>query len=133
MKPISLLLIPCVAILLSACAGPAGPGYGYGPGPNPRPGYYWNGTVYVQGSAPYDRSAQYSRNVTDVNDVNVNRTNINDRTVNNTSVNNTNVHDRTVNGTNVDKTTLKKAKAKHKKPLKPAEQNQATPKSSPAQ
>jgi hypothetical protein len=118
MKALSILLIPAIALLVSACAsGPVGPVYsggpGYGPGPSPQAGYYWNGTVYVQGQSPYYHDNQYSRNVTDVNDVNVNRTNINDRTVNNTTVNNkrvnnTHVNNRTVNRTNVNKVNVEK-------------------------
>ena len=129
MKTISFLLVPCVALLISACAGPAGPAYGYGPGPNPEPGYYWNGTVYVQGQSPYshsDRDDRYSQ--TDVN-----RTDINDRTVNDTTVNRTNVNDRTVDETNVNKknvnkTNVNKAKVNKKTEHKPEKQdNSGTP------
>lgn len=118
MKSLSFLLIPSVVLLVSACGGPpapgpgaavyGGPAYGYGPGPNPQAGYYWNGTVYVQGRAPwYHNNNYYNRSVTDVNDVNVNRTVVNDRTVNNTNVNNTRVNDRTVNRANVNETNVK--------------------------
>jgi len=91
-KIIPLLLIPSVALLVSACA-PAGPGY-YGGGP----GYSGHDTVYVEGQDHgYDHDhrdyhdSQYNRSVTNVNDVNVNRTVVNDRTVNRTNVNQTNL------------------------------------------
>ncbi len=125
MKLLSILLIPSVAIFVSACGGgPGGPVYGgggvvyngpangYGPGPNPQPGYYWNGAIYVQGQAPWYHNDpyrnQYRRNVTNVNDVDVNRTNITDRTVNNTTVNNTSVNDRTLNRTNINRKNVNK-------------------------
>ncbi len=86
MKIIPFLLIPSVALLVSACA-PAGPTYVSGPG------YYGPGGVWVAGGGGYyhdhdDR--QYNRSVTNVNDVNVNRTVENDRTVNRTNINRTN-------------------------------------------
>jgi len=115
MKFLSFLLIPAIALVLSACATDTsgtvyyGGAYGYGPGPAPVPGYYWNGTVYVQGPSPYYRSYLYNRSVTNVNDVNVNRTVVNDRTVNNTRVNNTNVNDRTLNRTNVNQANVRQA------------------------
>jgi len=86
MKPISVLLIPSIALLVSACAsGPAG--YGGGPG------YDGNSTVYVQGQ-DYNRpdGDRYTSDRTNVNDVTVNRTNVNDTTVNRTNVNRTNVN-----------------------------------------
>jgi hypothetical protein len=132
MKTLPILLLPAVALLVSACAsGPAGPVsggggpvyyggtayYDYGPGPSPRSGYYWNGSIYIQGENPYFHYRNYNNNngyngydrkVTNVNDVNVNRTNVNDRTVNNTTVNDrtvnrTNVNQRNVNRTNINK------------------------------
>ena len=124
MKALSLLLIPAIALLVSACAsGPAvGPVYGYGPGPDPRDGYYWNGTVYIQGESPYRHNDQYSRNVTDVNDVNVTRTNVND-----TTVNDTNVNDRTVDRTNVNQANDKSRQLNARKPKtahKPVQKDQ---------
>ncbi len=113
MKKLSFLLIPLITLLVSACSSePSGPVYGgaafggYGPGPAPQPGYYWNGTVYVQGVAPWYHNNQYSRNVTDVNSVEVNRTNVNNTTVNNTNVNNTSVNNRTLNRRNVNQTNM---------------------------
>jgi hypothetical protein len=95
MKALSLFLIPPIALLVSACAsGPPVAVYGggpdYGPGPSPRSGYYWNGSVYIQGPSPYYHNNQYSRNVTDVNDRTVNNSTVNDRTVNRTNVDKTN-------------------------------------------
>lgn len=127
MKSLSILLIPSIAILLSGCGSGPGPVYGggavygavdygpgpYGPGPNPQPGYYWNGTVYIQGvpswyhhSNQYSQESQYNRRVTDVNDVNVNRTDVNNRTVNNTTVNNTRVNNRNIRRTNINRTNV---------------------------
>jgi len=78
MKALSFLLVPSVALFVSACAsGPVrGPGYG-------GPGYYGHDTVYVEGRDRPD----YNRDRYDQTDVNVNRTTINDRTVNRTNVN----------------------------------------------
>lgn len=117
MKPLSLVFLPVVALLVSACAPTVvGPGYGYGPGPSPRVGYYWNGTVYIEGESPYRHNNRYNQNVTDVNDVNVNRTTVNERTVNDTNINKTNVNDRTVNKRNANKTNVKpKARTTAKK------------------
>lgn len=84
MKALPFLLIPSVAVLVSACAsGPAGPGYGGSPG------YYGHDTVYVQGrdsGRPDYNDSQSTRNVTNVNEVNVNRT-----TANSTDISRTNV------------------------------------------
>ena len=121
MKTISLLLIPSAALILTSCAGPGGPGYA---GPGPGPGYYGHDTVYVQGSDHQDRdynNDQDHRNVTDVNEVNVNRTTENDRTVNKTNVNTSNVK-----RTNVASTDLKK-KAVHKPVAKKDDNQQANP------
>ena len=113
MKPFAILLIPSTALLLCACAGPARPGYAGS-------GYYGHDTVYVQGSDHRDdNSDQNHRNVTDVNEVNVNRTNVNERTVNQTSVN-----DSTVDRTNVKVAAVKK-KATHKPVDKAATSQQA--------
>lgn len=116
MKPFAILLIPSTAILLSACAvAPARPGYAAS-------GYYGHDTLYVQGSDHRDdNSDQSHRNVTDVNEVNVNRTNVDERTVNQTSVN-----DSTVSRTNVKVAAVKK-KATHKPVEKPAASQQAVP------
>ena len=116
MKSSSLLLLPVLALFFSACAGPGGPGYSdYGPGPNPRAGYYWNGTIYVEGDNPsyhnHHHDDQYDRRVTDENDVNINRTNVNERTVNRTNVNDTRVNDRNVNQRNVNRNNVKQSNA----------------------
>ena len=123
MKPISLLLIPSIALFVSACAGPAGPGYAYGPGPNPRSGYYWNGSVYVEGEDPHHHDDGYNR---DNRDVNVDRTNVNDRTVNNTTINNTSVSDRTVDRTDISKANVKKTNVKRKPVRKEVQQPPAS-------
>jgi len=103
MKTILLLLVPAVALLVSACA-PAGPTYVSGGGG----GYYGPSGVWIAGGGGgYDRdhgydhgdyhdSQQYNRSVTHVNDVNVNRTVENDRTVNRTNVNQVNLSKKTV-------------------------------------
>jgi hypothetical protein len=87
MKLSPLLLIPPIAILLSSCVTEDDrPVYG-------GPGYSGREDVYVQGDDHhnYDHDRDH-RDVTDTNQVDVNRTTVNDRTVNRTTVN-----DRTVN------------------------------------
>jgi hypothetical protein len=112
MKTFAILLIPSTALLLSACAvAPARPGYAGS-------GYYGHDTVYVQGSDHRDDNDQSRRNVTDVNEVNVNRTNVDERTDNRTSVN-----DSTVSRTNVKVAAVKK-KATHKPVEKPGTNQQ---------
>jgi hypothetical protein len=103
MKALPFILVPSIALLVSACSsGPGGPGYG-------GPGYGGHDTFYVQGSDHRDyNNDQTTRNVTNVNDVNVNRTNVNDTTVNRTNVNQTNVKKTNVNKTNVNKTAARK-------------------------
>jgi hypothetical protein len=139
MKLSRFLLITSAALLIAGCAeGPAGPGYvDYGPGPNPRSGYYWNGSVYVEGDSPYHHhdDNDYNRSSTNVNDVTVNRTNVNERTVNDTNVNDRTVNDRTVNNktaavdrTNGHTTTAAAKTHAHKKPVKP---NDAHPQGQP--
>jgi hypothetical protein len=108
MKSSPLLLFPLAAVLFSGCAGPGGPTYvDYGPGPDPRAGYYWNGTIYVEGENPYyQHRGEYNRDTTNVNDTSINRTTVNDRTINNTQVN-----DRTVNNRKLNKRTVNQPNA----------------------
>ena len=78
MKAITVLLIPSVALLMSACA-PVPEHRGYG-----GPGYYGHSdTVYMEGRDNDHRDV----NRTNVNDRTISRTNVNERTVNRTNVN----------------------------------------------
>jgi hypothetical protein len=108
----SFILIPAVAALLTSCAsGPSGPGYGGS-------GYGGHDTVYVQGrdhDGSYGGGDQTQRNVTDVNEVNVNRTNTTDRTVNTTNSTN-----RSQSTSNVKSASIKKSNQKTKPRPTPA-------------
>jgi hypothetical protein len=107
MKLIPLLLIPSIALLVSACA-PAGPTYVSGGGGgyvggDDGSGYYGPGGVWiVETGNPRDHDSDYyHHNVTNVNDVNINRTTENERTVNQTNVNRTNVNQKNIAKKNV--------------------------------
>ena len=120
MKVIPLLLVPSIALLVSACA-PEPEHHGYG-GPN----YYGHtDRVYVEGGDNDHRGYRDDRYRQDQYDVNVNRTNVNERTVNRTNVNET-----TVNRTNVKNGGQNKGKqttaagSKRKGPHKSAQTNE---------
>jgi hypothetical protein len=116
MKALPLLLIPSVALLVSACA-PAGPTYvsgggGYYEGGGDGSGYYGPGGVWIveRGNDRDHDQNYYHHNVTNVNDVNINRTVENDRTVNRTNVNQTSISRR--NGHTASKTEARKGNGK---------------------
>jgi len=131
MKLIPLLLIPSIALLVSACA-PEGPTYvsggggGYVGGGDDGSGYYGPGGVWVvETGYPRDHDSNYyHHNVTNVNDVNINRTTENERTVNQTDVNRTNVNRTNVNQTSIAKKNVRGSSKNQVRKTKPIPQGQ---------